>query len=272
MNKIIRAGLILNFLLSFFFANSQTIDSAFTTVKYSFEFRPDSTKETYTKEDILILDIGNKYTKYFSHNRLIRDSIMARQIELPSISNGGSYIADMRNTPSAGSTKILYRNLQSNTVTVTDNLIFDNYLYVDSLLDLKWKILKDTLTINGYLCTKAYTHFRGRSFYAWFANSISLPVGPHLFGGLPGLIFQLEESKGNFRYKLLTFEKQVLKKPIIFYSKNHIRTNRLEYRKILQSMLDNPNGYAASHGMIFKEKDGTIEKTPKIPYNPLEMY
>jgi GLPGLI family protein len=271
MQNIIRIGFLILLSFSHILTNCQVIDSAFVTAKYSFVFRPDSSKENNTREDILIIDIGNKFTKCFSYNWRIRDSIMMNQIEAQTRMPSNSYVADMRNVPSGGSSKIFYKNMSTNTMTVTDNVVFDDYLYTDSLKDLTWNISIDTSTISGYLCTQAHTYFRGRKFSAWFANNIPLSAGPHIFSGLPGLIVQLEDTKGNFRFKLLSFEKQINKKPILFESKKFIQVTRQQYRKIVNAMLDNPTQFAASHGVIFREKDGSTPTAPKIPHNPIEL-
>ena len=68
--------------------------------------------------------------------------------------------------------------------------------------DINWILSKDTLKIDNYLCYKATTtriieNSEGKhklEITAWYAPEISLPYGPDGYGGLPGLILQLNNN------------------------------------------------------------------------------
>ncbi len=68
--------------------------------------------------------------------------------------------------------------------------------------NVNWVLTHDTLKIDNYLCYKATTTQTIESSEgihklkatAWYAPEISLPYGPDGFGGLPGLILQLENN------------------------------------------------------------------------------
>src|SRR5690606_23333795 len=65
-----------------------------------------------------------------------------------------------------------------------------------------WTLSKETLKIDNFLCYKATTvqNIENSSgshkilVTAWYAPEISIPYGPDGFGGLPGLILQLENN------------------------------------------------------------------------------
>lgn len=67
---------------------------------------------------------------------------------------------------------------------------------------INWKLTKDTLLIGKYLCYKATTNriiensegTHELAVTAWYTTSIPLPYGPDGYGGLPGLILQLEDN------------------------------------------------------------------------------
>ena len=72
-------------------------------------------------------------------------------------------------------------------------------MYVtDTLFPMKWEILSEHKTVLGYPCTAARTHFRGRTYKAWFTPEIPVSDGPWKFGGLPGLILEVEEEYYHF--------------------------------------------------------------------------
>lgn len=251
----------------------QVLDSAFLQAKYRLLYRPDSNKQTL-KEDILVLDIGQKFTKFSSYYQMVIDSIARSQFNKQNNMEGASISLDLRDIPT-GSTKIILRNNKTNIFTVSNQLGLNTYRYADSVKDLKWTILSDTATFLGYKCTKANTRFRGRDYEAWFAPEIAVPLGPHLFSGLPGLIVNVKEKKGNFEFNLFSLEIISEKKPISLENKKFLTITRKEYRKLVQNMYDNIDAFAASQGMIFQTKsingDTNPPPPPKIIYNPLEL-
>lgn len=83
----------------------------------------------------------------------------------------------------------------------------EKYLLVDSLINLKWQLHDESKMINEIEVFKAtldYTTVDEKYFQAiaWYAPSLPFAYGPLLYGGLPGLILQLQ-NKG----KLYTLSK-----------------------------------------------------------------
>ncbi|UKB85903.1 GLPGLI family protein [Chryseobacterium sp. MEBOG06] len=86
---------------------------------------------------------------------------------------------------------------------------FFEYFVVKTHDEMNWQVLNETKEYNGYKLQKATTDFGGRSWSAWFSNEVNIKEGPYKFGGLPGLIFILEDTDKNFIYKLINNEKLV---------------------------------------------------------------
>ena len=80
---------------------------------------------------------------------------------------------------------------------------------------INWTLSKDTLKIDDYLCYKATTtriieNSEGTynlEVTAWYAPEISLSYGPDGYGGLPGLILQLNNNGTITSLKNVTFFK-----------------------------------------------------------------
>jgi GLPGLI family protein len=74
--------------------------------------------------------------------------------------------------------------------------------YIIKKNTINWILTKDTLKIDNYLCYKATTTYtientKGKhkiEVIAWYTPEISLPYGPDGYGGLPGLILQLNHN------------------------------------------------------------------------------
>lgn len=269
-------GIALQIMFVFFAKKTigQVVDSAFLKAKYIFSFRPDSNSLNFFKEDILILETGQKFSKFSSYYKMILDSAINSQYINQDNSGGSTRSVDLIGIP-AGSSKVFFRNNKTGVFTIRHELGLHTYQFADSIKDLKWIITTDTATFLGYKSAKAYTTFRGRSYEAWFAPEVTLPVGPHLFTGLPGLILKLNEQKGNFEYKLVSLKFLKEKEPILFETQKTTIVTRKEYRKLVRFMYENPDGFAASQGMIFRTNsfNGVINPPPpqKPPYNPIEL-
>ena len=72
--------------------------------------------------------------------------------------------------------------------------------YIVTKNKIDWTLTKDTLQIDNYLCYKAKTTLTIKNSEgnheleatAWYAPEITIPYGPDGYGGLPGLILQLD--------------------------------------------------------------------------------
>ena len=65
----------------------------------------------------------------------------------------------------------------------------------ENIAPQEWSILDDTCQIQGYLCNKATTLFRGRVYEAWFSFDLPVDDGPWKLYGLPGLILKVVDSE-----------------------------------------------------------------------------
>jgi len=68
----------------------------------------------------------------------------------------------------------------------------------------KWKMLTETKKIGNYLCKKATTQFRGRTYTAWYTESLPFIGGPWKFDGLPGMILEVASNDGFLSIKART--------------------------------------------------------------------
>lgn len=255
--------------------SGQTIDSAYLKAKYQMQYRPDSNKLNSFSKDVFILEIGHKFSKFYSYYKFFTDSMLTAEYNKQDGEKASSLSVTTKGLPASGSSKVVYRNIHTNVYTVTQDLIMNNYRYIDSINNMSWAIKKDTATISGYKCTRATTKFRGRDYNAWFSMEIPISAGPYLFAGLPGLIVEIKDTKGDFTFSLLSVESCKEKIPIEYKSNKSVLVSRKNYRKLVRMMNDDIDAFAASQGMMFKTKSiNGVENpppAPRPPYNPIEL-
>lgn len=108
---------------------------------------------------------------------------------------------------------VFYRNDSQDTLIEVVNSD-KTYLVTSKASIINWKITNEIKKIGIYRCIKAEgiikTHslnkgLHNKTIIAWFCPDISLKLGPKGYGGLPGLIMELEEGKLNYYVKVINF-------------------------------------------------------------------
>ena len=232
-------------------AREPVLDRAHMKCLYRYVYLND-TLTGKTKDDLLILQIGTRISKCFSHYSNQVDSLSA----LP---NGdmiiGKMIDDAMNSgefmrgnyPHKRMKAYIYKNYPDGRITVTDGLILQDYRYVDSLHTQTWTMGDSTREVLGYTCQQATADFRGRRWTAWFATDIPVSDGPWKLGGLPGLILEAYDEGQQHVFTAVGLER-VKDEPIIFNqsfvgNQKFEQTNRLEFLRSKKKSLMDLNGY-----------------------------
>ena len=249
--KIVVYLLLLSSLAVQAVARDPLIDRAHMKCLYRYVYLND-TLTGKTKNDLLVLQIGTRISKCFSHYSNQVDSLSA----LP---NGdmiiGKMIIDAMNNgefmrgkyPHKRLKTYIYKNYPEGCMTVTDGLILQDYRYVDSLHTQTWTMGDSTREVLGYTCQQATADFRGRRWTAWFATDIPVSDGPWKLGGLPGLILEAYDEGQQHVFTAVGLER-VKDEPIIFNrsfgdNQKFEQTNRLEFLRSKKKSLMDLNGY-----------------------------
>ncbi|MBW3520185.1 GLPGLI family protein [Flavobacterium sp. NKUCC04_CG] len=89
----------------------------------------------------------------------------------------------------------------------------DHYLLTEDLYS-DWKLHNEVKKINeytSYKATKTVTEPNGRSFLitAWYTPEFPFPFGPANYGGLPGLIVQIQKGSTMFVLSKIEFDRTI---------------------------------------------------------------
>ncbi|MBS4041534.1 MAG: GLPGLI family protein [Flavobacteriales bacterium] len=88
-----------------------------------------------------------------------------------------------------------FKNKKSNTSFKLANFYDKKYL-ISFQPSNNWNVLSEEKQIQGYTCFKAVTKTKEEEeIVAWFCPAFQFNDGPLQYGGLPGLIFELQTSK-----------------------------------------------------------------------------
>lgn len=264
----------------FFVINSdsgaQVIDSGYLKVTYNLIYLIDSTKPDIKKKDVFHLIVGDKVSQFYSYNKFRSDSIVNIHILNGTMEEFVKNSAERNkfDQPGLYSNYTLFMNYPETKLTVIDYIIDKKFIYEEQLEEINWRILPETLSVQGYLCQKATVRFRSRNYVAWFTQEVPINEGPYKFKGLPGLIVKLSDTNNNYEFECTGIEYLKHKKAITIQNGNCIRTNREEFRNGFKATFDNPWESLLASGITIGGKDGESAKSilqRRIPYNPIEL-
>lgn len=86
----------------------------------------------------------------------------------------------------------VYKNLEEDRVVDSREFMTKKFLIRGEGEEFTWKIADGQKTILNYMCLKAIYQDTADSYVAWFTPQIQLSNGPAEFGGLPGMIMQVD--------------------------------------------------------------------------------
>ena len=155
---------------------------------YEYKFKPDSTSTNYRNAN-MALDINPTDVKFYGYEGVLNDSLNKK--------GGRNY--NWTGAPAIKRNKNSYQN--------TNYEMMMDYFSYQTTDKMDWKLSDETKTSGQYTLQKATTDFGGRHWTAWFCKDINIAEGPYKFRGLPGLIFELNDSRENFIFKLMRSQK-----------------------------------------------------------------
>lgn len=97
--------------------------------------------------------------------------------------------ANMSNVPLLTKFNIVYSDLGKHTSLSKKNILSEEFLVVDSLRRIEWKITDETKEIAGFTCRRANAVIMDSIYVvAFYTDQIVPKGGPESFTGLPGMI------------------------------------------------------------------------------------
>ena len=248
MKKLITMLILLLLVVSGFSQRNKKygIDSAKINCYYLFTKKLPGETVTF-RTDTMLLQVGNRVTKFFDPARLSRDSLLAavmpkdqdqiKEMVVDDFSLG----TDLSKRPGTaasntneGESYQILKSIGSTKIRILDYinpLSGHTLVYEDEIGALPWKITGDTATIGALSCQKALLIFRGRAYSAWFAEEIPINDGPWKFSGLPGLIVKVEDQDSLFSFQLIGLMNHTGVVPIMWDESKSQKCTRAEFIK-----------------------------------------
>lgn len=259
-------------------------ESALAKIHYQFVHVNDTTQRDKNHHDEMVLYLGQRSSFYTSYaNQRIREQLK-EQINAPGFDGSLVITGSGSGTPESYYTVPSKKLLQQ-----VYSIMGDYYLTEEKFPALDWKVGQETREIGGYSCQKAETHFKGRDYIAWFTTTIPFHAGPWKLQGLPGLILEAADTKGEVSFTYAGFDKMEDPDVRVGIPEGSIKTKKKDLQKLVDAFHKNPRAAVKVHSVrggsardpfkdlidpseiksISVKKQGT-QKSP-ITNNPIEL-
>ena len=152
----------------------------------------------------------------------------------------------------------------------------DRFVCVEDYASPAWTPVPDSsAVILGYPCALAVATYKGRTWYAWYTEDISLDAGPWKLGGLPGLILRAYDARRHYVFDASGMEEAVPRTLIYYKGVKYEPVSRKTLNDIYRRYYADPVGYITNNPKIkvtIRDKQGNELPGPKDePYNPIEL-
>ncbi|KGE14559.1 GLPGLI family protein [Sphingobacterium deserti] len=258
--------------LSFFLRlSAQTFADATFKCTYKLTYIGNPENDARRTSDFMVLEFGPSSSVFYSYNTFRVDS--ALQADIDKGISSTQILAEKAKYGKRGMLYHIFKDANSKKITVTEKIVTDHYLYQEPLHTQKWSIQTDKDSILGYVVQKAVCSFGGREFEAWFTPEIAIDNGPWKFGGLPGLILKVEDSKKHFSFELTGFQKMVNPAPVAIVPQKYIKLSKADFLKLQERYIKRPHDFIKNQMSIEVKpmNDAARESAKRVrPYNPIE--
>jgi GLPGLI family protein len=170
-----------------------------------------------------------------------------------------------------------YTNLSSQTQYESRAMFEKNFLIVDSLKPLKWKISEETKTIAKHVCKKATTSVAAQTMrigavriggrngadtanktatvapketevIVWYTEEIPASIGPDSYNGLPGAILEVDMDNGANVTTATEVTSKYPKKELVQPTKGD-KMNKAEFQEAMKKIIEDMQKGGGMGGM-----------------------
>ncbi len=137
---------------------------------------------------------------------------------------------------------IIFRDLENKMSYDLMRMFNKLYLLEDTIQNPQWKMLNDMKEIAGHICMNAICKdtIKDNNIMAWFALDWPQSIGPDEFGGLPGVILEININDGAMVISaeeiVLSEKMEEIQKPS--HKKRVKRITNSEYDKLLLKYIE----------------------------------
>lgn len=255
-------------------------------VFYEFTYVRDLANKTQPYRADMVLTVGNGSSRYCTE-RLFSSLVRRKKAQAsvtPAPSGGRTLTVVGRPGLSVGKygaiiDEEIVKNFEDKELSFHAMLGVKLFRVSSAWPEIQWDILEEKKTIGRFNCQKAVGAYGGRTYTAWFTTEIPFSDGPWMLSGLPGLILEATDQKGEVRFSFKEINKNTdpdIGTAPIWDPGRELSSK--EYHKLMAAYTKDPAGFSAAQypdaKMSVRNQDDPEGKAPvtKVKkYNPMEL-
>ena len=242
------------------------------TARYIVYYDLRMVEDTVNAPDIAVketmrLELGGRVSLFYSQMEYQSDSVNAVVMK-----NGGNSYSG------GGQVKWrLYKNYpEEGKTALLERFGMDRFVCTEDYAAPLWQPVADSsAVILGYRCSMAVTNYKGRTWYAWYAEDIPLDAGPWKLGGLPGLILRAYDAPRHYVFDAVGMSEVAPPTPIYYKGGKYEAVSRKQLEGIRRRYFADPVGYITNNPNVtvqIRDEQGNELANPKgVPYNSIEV-
>lgn len=242
------------------------------TARYLVYYDLRMVEDTVNAPDIAVketmrLELGDRVSLFYSQMEYQSDSVNAVVMK-----NGGNSYSG------GGQVKWrLYKNYpEEGKIALLERFGMDRFVCTEDYSAPLWQPVADSsAVILGYQCSMAVTNYKGRTWYAWYAEDIPLDAGPWKLGGLPGLILRAYDAPRHYVFDAVGMSEVAPPAPIYYKGVKYEAVSRKQLEGIRRRYFADPVGYITNNPNVtvqIRDEQGNELANPKNePYNSIEV-
>jgi GLPGLI family protein len=133
-----------------------------------------------------------------------------------------------------GDKDIIFCDIKDGKKTEQKEFMTRKFLVDGNLISSDWKLTGNFRTISGYNCQEAVKQDTSKKVNAWFTTLIPVSSGPSGFGGLPGMILQVDINNGKQVITATAIDPSLTDPSVLTKPKDGKRVTAEEFRKIVE--------------------------------------
>ena len=184
----------------------------------------------------------NKKVLYFNEDGCLYEAAKAENTDATT-QQGDMHII----TCFAGNDSRNYTDIKNGKLIEQEDFMSRKFLIASDIKKDAWKITGEQKQILGYPCQQATLQRDTQKIVAWFTSAIPVSAGPTGFGGLPGMILELQPATGYTivasKVDMNAPDRKSLTKP-----SEGKKVTREQYNKIVEAKVKERQGEEGSHG------------------------
>ena len=155
---------------------------------------------------------------------------------------------------------------------VEETFAMNHYQCIEDIETPDWQLIPDSsMTIMNYPCQLAKANFKGRTWFAWFAEDIPVSEGPWKLYGLPGLILRAYDAQHQFYLDASGLEDLKGEEPLK-YLQSERKAETVSQADLTKIKLRGSDAADVLRNVKATDKDGNPikPKARKHVFNPIE--